>query len=97
MKLNAKQIIKALECHASENLAKDALALIKELTEDNKAKDIINLCLIDTIVSLHKDVRADTVREFAEKVIALFPCDKQFTTISRATIDQIAQEMLEVE
>ena len=41
------------------------------------------------------DTRADAVREFAEKVIALFPCDKRFTTISRATIEQIAQEMLE--
>jgi hypothetical protein len=40
-------------------------------------------------------VRADTVREMQEKVLQLFPADKNFTTISRFSINQIAKEMLE--
>lgn len=36
---------------------------------------------------------ADGVREFAEKVKALFPSDLNFTTISRFTLRRIAKEM----
>jgi hypothetical protein len=37
---------------------------------------------------------ADTVRKMQERVEALFPSDKNYTTISRFSVKQIAKEML---
>ena len=41
------------------------------------------------------EARAEAIREFEKAVMELFPSDKKFTTISRASIMQIAREMTE--
>lgn len=37
--------------------------------------------------------RAEAIKEFAERVLGLFPSDKQLTTISRYTLRRISKEM----
>ena len=83
--LNAEQIIKALECcthrprcrecpytiKQCENVRKDALALIKELTEKNEKIGIDNFNLICEL----SRIRADAVRELQDELITFFNND----------------------
>lgn len=69
-----------------------------ELTEENESlvhEVIVKRKWLDLAEGCINRVKADTVREMWDRLKTLFPCDKHFTTISRATIYQIAQEMLE--
>ena len=85
-------------CHKAN--AKDAIALIQRhraeidrLTTELEAMRMeCNSLKMRLACS-----RAGAVGEFMLRVLDLFPSDKKFTTISRATIWQIAQEMKEGE
>ena len=92
--LTEEQIVKALECCMAGGLCHEypcysgacvvgggyALALIQRQKEE-----------IERLTDRLAAARADAVREFGDRVLALFPCDKKYTAISRATIKQIAQ------
>ena len=107
MELNREQIIKALECcnggdcetckalgvacDATWKFHKDALALIKELTEENER-------LRDTAYRLECEVhreRADTVRKMQERLYPLYKVLCVDEGDWRYEVDQIAKEMLE--
>lgn len=90
-------------------LMRDTLALIKRQREkiEEQQQDIFyhketisNLLaqiitfLIDIDV-LTKKARAEAIREFEKEVVKLFPSDKKFTTISRASILQITRKLAE--
>jgi hypothetical protein len=69
---------------------------IKRLTEENerlKAEVSVKKKLLDKCVDLEDRVKADTVREFAERLKAI--CWGEI--ISPSTIDRIAKEILEDE
>ena len=72
----------------------DALALIKELTEDNEAQAETITNLIETI----KTLKADIVREFAERlkkeIRLLFNNDEFLCRSECNIIDQTAKEIL---
>lgn len=75
-------------------LFKNTIALIKELTEENerlKAEVSVKKKLLDKCVDLDDMVKADTVREFANRLKAV--CWSCIMTPS--TIDRIAKEILE--
>lgn len=44
-----------------------------------------------------RDTKSEAIKEFEHKILALFPADKNHTTISRFTIKQIVKEMTEVQ
>lgn len=99
-------IIKALECCAGERpcnddcpgnkvgceLEKYVLKLIKskdaKIERLNKEVDRLSQC-----VMYHDGQIADALKEFAERLLELFPSDKAFTTISRLTIRKLVNEM----
>ena len=87
------------------NAAKDALSLIKELTEENErlhtaCTELAQCCTkLETLYKIEckrvDTIKVDTVRKMQERLLQLFPCDKNYTTISRFTINQLAKEMME--
>ena len=91
------------------NMARDALALIRELTEEKERIAHESACHRQTVIDnlqrsleyLYEEterVKADTVRKMQERLKAQF-CDMcEYGGYDvRRTIDQIAQEMLEEE
>ena len=97
--MTEEQIVKGLECCVFKSkceecpyearcwdLSKDAAAIIKR----QKAE-------IERLTEQLNTARADAVREFADKVLDLFPDDKSWTIISRTTIKRFVQEMTEGE
>ena len=105
------EIIKALECcikntcnecpfyknwitHRCGELRNLALDLINrqkaEMERLNKEIDRLSQC-----VMYHEGQIAEAIEEFAEAVFSVFPIDKDFTTISRFTIKQIAKYLTE--
>ena len=42
-------------------------------------------------------IKAEAIKEFENKILELFPFDKNFTTISRFTVKQITKEMTEAQ
>ena len=86
-------------------LRKDALALIKELTEENeRLEHICNSYALQYGTAADKEVflkaeRADTVRKMQERLKAHFDTytdeDEETALYMRNLIDQIAKEMLE--
>lgn len=118
--IDREQIIKALECCAQDdcdncpntfgncyaNLAGYALALIRELTEENKRFAHESECHRQTVIDnlqrsleyLNEEterVKADTVRKMREETRqrCIIIGDEEYVTL--CDIDQIAQEMLE--
>lgn len=103
MELNREQIIEALECCAKDdcdncpnpfgncysNLAGFALALIRELTEENER---FRASSVDyrNIPHIIADAKADTVRKMQERLRAA-----PMWFVDKDTLDQIAKEMLE--
>lgn len=70
--------------------------------EDNENEDIESLCekhewLEGFLKSKEKKHSGIAVSTFEKKVLEMFPSDKQFATISRASIRQIAKELTEGE
>jgi uncharacterized coiled-coil protein SlyX len=51
----------------------------------------------DNLIKTYGECMIEVVKEFAHKILALFPADKNHTTISRFTIKQIVKEMTEVD
>ena len=74
-------------------ISKDALALIKELTDENEKIGIENFNLICEL----SHIKEDTVRKMQERLIAEFRKDDRMNFYLRKTLDQIAKEMLEGE
>ena len=73
-------------------------AEIERLKENVKklGKEQYDLC--SQIVDLKDDVKyakTEAIKEFMETVLTLFPADKDFTTISRFTIRQVAKTLTE--
>lgn len=120
MELNRERIIKALECFhqriLNTDLAKkitesemmavlDAIALINELTEDNKwsANRIIETDkMVWKLKAENERLRADTVREMQERLEERLNRNSIFKGITMSAgetvydvIDQIAKEMVE--
>lgn len=48
----------------------------------------------DNLIKTYAECATVLVKEFAERVLDLFPADKNFTTISRFTVRQILKEMV---
>ena len=112
MELNRDQIVKALEhcindatceqCNLSPStchIEEDAIALIKELTEENerlRAEVSVKKKLLDKCVDLEDKVRADTVRKMQVEINKTLSalCKGDVSEIRRI-VDQIAKEMLE--
>lgn len=123
MELNREQIVKALECcvestcceecpacgfcYGQEWVVENALAIIRELTEENKRIAHESACHRQTVIDnlresleyLYEEterVRADTVRNMQERIHG-----KAYTNnycqeiVLESDIDRIAQEMLE--
>ena len=90
-----------------KHLIRDVLANFKRQKSENERLSVENERFKHKISILQKlldkaeeriaNARADAVMEFSERVLALFPCDKKHTEISRATIEQIVREMTEGE
>ncbi len=84
-------------------LAKKALAIIKELTEENERLKKHNAALIEDNHILSSEcipmAKADTVREMHHKIWLEFSDCFEEETVSigslRASVDQIAKEMVE--
>lgn len=88
-------------------LADDALALIKR--QKAEIEKLIDECGSQSVLwrdnfasvyetakeTIKAEARTEAIREFEKAVMELFPSDKKFTTISRASIMQIAREMTE--
>lgn len=81
---------------------KDAIALIKRQREEKEEilETLKTLTYdyreLEASVKFHKaEIRAEAIREFVERIWELFPSDRNFTTISRLAILQIAREMTE--
>ena len=68
-------------------------AEIEELYREVDRLIIAKDQLFDEAEALIKKAKAEAIKEFAERVKALFPFDKKFTTISRFALRQIAKEM----
>ena len=89
-------------------LAEKAIALIRELTEENEAQDKAIINALKQIAKVREETKADTVRQFVERLKATprrireeyYPlCDqppivKMCLFLDDADIDQIAQELL---
>ena len=118
MKLNREQIVKALECcsvnegcadcHYWENfkcinfLLRDALALIRELTEENerlqgalKAEERHNELAMECAKKALDNAKSDTVRKMQEEAreMCFIVGDEEYVTLH--DLDQIAKELLE--
>lgn len=122
MELNREQLIKGLESCTNRScgvdcpyyeaelcqdaIMRDALSLIKELTEENerlksveftcgfiKPHKVLECPIFDEVAR----TKADTVREMQERLIAEFRKDGRMNYYLRMTLDQIAKEMLEGE
>jgi coenzyme F420-reducing hydrogenase delta subunit len=78
------------------NTVRNALALIKELTEENER---LRASSIDyrNIPDIIAEAKADTVKEFAERLTAEFRKDGRMNYYIRMTLDQIKKEMLKEE
>ena len=48
----------------------------------------------ETLQKYIKIAKAEVVKEFEKRILDLFPSDKHYTTISRASIKMIAAEMV---
>lgn len=103
-----EQIIKALECcgyknckqcpnfsediECSEKLIKLALDLInRQKAEIERLKGWQDLLKAEK----HSLIKSEAIKKFENKILELFPSDKDFTTISRFTVKHIAKEMTE--
>jgi hypothetical protein len=117
MELNREQIIKALECFhdriLNSNLAEkitevemmatiDAVALIKELTEENERVNALLLELCAENIMLCGDVKqakSATVRETRERLTTFFAADDILKYVEvdaeyiNSQIDRITKEM----
>ena len=117
--MEREQIIKALECCSDGRckncpnfkitpcqipLMRDALALIKELTEENEGLEasikilVANNATLETELAetydLLEDAKADTVLKMQERLHEHFVHDCGFNYVYLHTIDQIAKEMI---
>ena len=112
MKLNREQIIKALECCINDecdkcgrtfgncqvNLMFDALALIKELTEENKKLYASYTELERKCASLNdasSRIKANTVQSMRSRIKARCIAGGIYPAFVENVIDQITKEMLE--
>lgn len=125
MELNREQIVKALECCASNSLtdcnrcpideqkkdncecgrylAIQALALIRELTEENerlRAEVSVKKKLLDKCEERFSSIKADTVRKMLQRIkedalsVSLLSNPPKFMLeISEDALDQIAKEL----
>lgn len=57
-------------------------------------EDLKKVVIDDYATEYDNKIKAEAVKEFAERILNLFPADKNFTTISRFTIRQILKEMV---
>lgn len=105
--MNREQIVKALECCSTDipnchecpykeckpSLSREALALIRELTEENEKIGIENFKLICSL----SRIKEETVRKMQERLKALCMVDQMAIPKEQAlwVIDQIAKELLE--
>lgn len=55
------------------------------------------LAIVEGLQAQLSAARADAVREFADRVLDLFPADKPYTSISRTTIKRFVRELTEDE
>jgi predicted transcriptional regulator len=86
--------------HCMYRLTADALALIRELTEENerlRAEVSVKKKLLVRCSELVEHIQADTVRKMQERLKSLCVVDQMAITKEQAlwTIDQIAKELLE--
>ena len=116
--MDREQIVKALECCRGKGckecpcncncatcistLMGDALALIRELTEENERleKEVDRLSQVvlyhDSITEMEvAEAKADTVRKMQERFNQVFGGMDATNALLRRTFDQIAQEILE--
>ena len=84
-KIVVKLMIEKLERLKDEIAEKDA--------EIERLKNNIS-AMATTLRNSAKATRAEAYKVFAERVFALFPCDKNITTISRFSVKQIVKEMV---
>lgn len=85
--------------------ALNALALIRELAEENErlrasCTELTQCCTkLETLYKVEckrvDTIKADTVLKMKEAVLKMFPYDKEYTAISRWTVNRIAKKMLE--
>ena len=90
--MNRDQIIKGLECCTAEGIHCDACPY--------DSKKTLTLCLCDLkadALSLIKEAEANTVRKFADKLIAYYNSldGKTSSVLTAYHIEQIAKEMME--
>lgn len=87
------------DAHASELAYRKQVAAIGKREIEKTLQDALVLIVRqkDEIKRLEEELvaRKEAVREFVERIWELFPSDKNFTTISRLTILQIARELTE--
>ena len=83
--------------YCGSEMSKDALALIKELTEENerlRADAIAFENALEIALNSQKQDRADTVREFAGRLKACFCPDADYSGYDiKRVIEQIANDI----
>ena len=100
-----EDIIKHLnftQIKSGENVLANALDLInRQKAEIEKLEKGLRQVLTDVkeaklcVVSDIKTARAEAITEYENKVLDLFPSDKNYTTVSKFSIKQIAKELKE--
>ena len=104
--MEREQIIKALECcskdncdncpnyfvgNCYENLAGEALSLIKELTSENERLQKVNDVLL--LMPSVADVKAETVRKMAERIEKRCIKGGIYPAFVARTIEEVAKEL----
>ena len=96
-----KELTEEIKKLTSINISKDIIIegineVIKQLNEENEsltAEVSVKKKLLDKCVDLEDRVRADTVREFAERLKKECLVDSGYEVLQIGTIDRIAKEM----
>lgn len=97
MELNREQIIKALECCASEGFqdCENCPLNIPHQPCSKVKLPRISLALIKELTEENERLRADTVRKFAERLNANFKKYERSNWAVRAIIDKTKEELCE--
>jgi hypothetical protein len=74
-----------------------ALDLIKRQQAEIERLKFPYKMQVEVSREIENEIKSEAVREFAEKILNLFPSDKNHTTISRFAVKQITKELAEKE
>ena len=89
--------LKQDEVNRAITMREKTLRIVESLQAENEEQDQAIINALHHMKVVRAEGRTEAIREFEKEVIELFPSDKKFTTISRASILQITRKLTEVE